>query len=129
MKQKLILIRGIPGSGKTTMAKHLKELDPSLDYIEADQYFENEKGEYIYDKSQIHKAHKWCQTVATDWLYTGHSVIVSNTFIRKWEMKPYMDVASKLGIPVTIIIMRTKHKSIRNVPQEVIDRMESQFEE
>ena len=49
--------------------------------------------------------------------------------IRKWEMKPYMDVASKLGIPVTIIIMRTKHKSIHNVPQEVIDRMESQFEE
>ena len=35
---KLILVRGIPGSGKSTRAKMMQELNPALVHLEADMW-------------------------------------------------------------------------------------------
>lgn len=56
MNHQLILIRGLPGSGKTTMAKTLY---PDHVLCEADQFFETDKG-YIFDGSKIKEAHAYC---------------------------------------------------------------------
>ena len=53
MKQ-LILLRGLPGSGKSTFAKSLGGI-----HIEADQYFMQD-GEYKFDASQLKHAHNYC---------------------------------------------------------------------
>lgn len=127
--QSLTLIRGIPGSGKSTFAKQLQDLLPPLCFIvEADQFLTDSNGTYKYDPSLVKEAHKWCQERTNGILKLKHSVIVSNTFIRKWEMQPYLDMASKLNIPVTTIIMNNEFKSIHDVPQSVINRMKAQFE-
>ncbi len=54
----LVLIRGLPGSGKSTMAKDLAT--QGYLHFEADMYFELD-GHYRYDASCIREAHSWCQ--------------------------------------------------------------------
>lgn len=93
---KLTLIRGLPGSGKTTYAKCLLYVNGRQNtlHIEADQWFEDAGGAYRFDASQLPKAHKWCQTHAEMSLKAGFNVIVSNTFTQIWEMQPYIDMAN-----------------------------------
>lgn len=125
----LTLIRGIPGSGKSTFARQLQSINPHPTIVlEADQYFIGIDGKYRYNATKITEAHSWCKEQTQRNLETGVSVIVANTFIRKWEMQPYLDMAFKFNIPVTIIIMNNEFKSIHDVPQSVIDRMKAQFE-
>ena len=54
MKQ-LILLRGLPGSGKSTFANLLGGI-----HVEADQYFMQD-GEYKFDASKLKQAHNWCK--------------------------------------------------------------------
>ena len=53
----LYLLRGIPGSGKSTLANQFGDV-----HFEADMYFINENGEYIFNGADIKKAHQWCQS-------------------------------------------------------------------
>lgn len=46
INRELLLIRGLPGSGKTTMAKQYAQI--GYVHCEADQYFERD-GEYRFD--------------------------------------------------------------------------------
>lgn len=53
----LILIRGCPGSGKTTLAKKLVEnSDSKTKHFEADQYFTDASGNYKWDGMKIGEA-------------------------------------------------------------------------
>jgi len=52
------LIRGLPGSGKTTMAKKIE----GFEHFEADQYFEKD-GSYEFDPSELNSAHEECQRI------------------------------------------------------------------
>ena len=128
MKPKLILIRGIPGSGKSTFARFIQSLDPSYSVYEADQFFIQIDGEYRYDPSKIKEAHDWCKERAEYNLLYGIPTIVANTFIRKWELQPYIDMATEFNIPYSIITMNGNFNSIHSVPRSVINRMRTTFE-
>lgn len=123
---KLILIRGVPGSGKTTMAK-LFEAQGYAHY-EADQYFLID-GEYKYDRKLLGNAHEACQHNAIASMMMGESVVVSNTFIRKWEMQPYIDAANRMGYEVHIIKAEGRFKNIHGVPDTVVNMMADRYEE
>ena len=128
MTPKLILIRGIPGSGKSTFARFIQSLDPTYALYEADQFFIQIDGTYRYDPSKIKEAHKLCQKRVEYTLLHNGSAIVANTFVRKWELQPYIDMATELNIPYSIITMNGRFDSIHNVPESVINRMQDTFE-
>lgn len=132
----LYIIRGLPGSGKSTLAKMLLNYHraqvpfiPSSHY-ETDMFFVNEKGEYLYDHTRIHEAHRWCQSCVFEELDNSDAVvIVSNTFV-KWEhIQPYVAYANRLEHSIQLLECKGNFGSIHYVPKEHMARMKKQWEE
>lgn len=125
MTNRLILIRGIPGSGKSTYAR---QYFSDCIHLEADMYFSAPNGEYIYDPSKIKQAHAWCQESTKIFLNNGKDVVVSNTFTTSKELDFYINYATEHNIPYAVFRMTKNYGSIHNVPSEAIDRMTARFE-
>jgi hypothetical protein len=62
MEKNLILLRGLPNSGKSTAAK-LFNKDP---HFEADMFFLDANGDYEFDITKIKEAHNWCRNSVMD---------------------------------------------------------------
>lgn len=119
----LILFRGHPGAGKTTLAKRMY---PDAVYLDADSYFITADGEYKFCKELLSEVHKRCLTDTKLLLsyYPNTQIVVANTFTRVWEMQPYLD----LGYKTLIFKVEGNFQSVHKVPQEVIDRMKENYE-
>ena len=86
MEKMLYLVRGIPGSGKSTFAKNLVD-EKDYCHKEADMFFVDRDGNYNFEPSKIKDAHQWCQEEMDFLMGLGHSpVVVSNTFTQEWEL-------------------------------------------
>jgi predicted kinase len=127
--KKLILLRGLPGSGKSTFAKSIS--NESTGHIESDMFFVKD-GEYKFDGSKIKDAHNWCQDVVEHWMSSNEfeTIIVSNTFTQEWEMKPYMDMAKEWEYQIFSIILENRHGGVNQhgVPDEKLQQMNDRFE-
>lgn len=129
----LILIRGLPGSGKTTLAKQMVILDRMVSdkkscMIETDQFFEQD-GIYKFDGSKIKEAHLWTQNRTRELLDEYDVVYVANTFTTKWEMEPYQIIAKENGAFIKIIECKEQYGNVHDVPEHVIKNMKERWEE
>jgi predicted kinase len=120
----LFLIRGLPGSGKSTIASSFA----GFHHFEADMFFMQD-GVYKYDASKIKQAHEWCQQAVRNALDIGGDVVVSNTFTRWDEMKPYFDLALEFGIDPNVMTAQGNFGNVHGVPDEVIRRMRDRWED
>lgn len=120
----LTIIRGIPGSSKSTLAKMI----PLSVHVEADQFFINEAGVYQFDQNKLHAAHNWCLDTTKHWLSNECHVVVSNTFTTRRELAPYFKLASEFGIKPNVILCQGDYKSIHNVPEETLKKMKMRFD-
>lgn len=120
---KLTLIRGLPGSGKSTLASTYQTA-----HFEADMYFALTTGEYHFDPLQLEDAHQWCQAQTEATLKNGQDVVVSNTFVRRWEIKPYYQMAKRLGAEFEVIECLGQYQNIHGVSQAVIEKMRSRWQ-
>ena len=131
----LILLRGLPGSGKSTTAKLLGAGGAGYAHFEADMYF-MENGEYKFDPMKIKDAHKWCQNSVEHAMLlnytTGYNstIIVSNTFTQEWEMEQYYKMAESWGYRVYSIIVENRHGGVNEhgIPEDKLEQMKNRFE-
>ena len=90
----LILVRGLPGSGKTTLAKLIVSLVEDGAAVAADDFFEDEEGNYQFDPTRLQEVHEKCQETVHRLMRDGYSVlVVHNTFSQRWEMERYIRMA------------------------------------
>jgi len=126
MEKILYIVRGIPGSGKSTFAKTL-----GGQHYEADMYFiDPTTGEYKFDGTKIKNAHAWClDRVKTDMTAARDKIVVSNTFTQEWEMEPYFELAKQYGYKTFSIVVENRHDGINvhNVPEDKIEQMKNRF--
>uniref|UniRef100_A0A8C3UN71 NEDD4-binding protein 2-like 2 n=1 Tax=Catharus ustulatus TaxID=91951 RepID=A0A8C3UN71_CATUS len=139
--QKLLLIlRGLPGSGKSTLSRIL--LGQSCDgvVLSTDDYFRQQYG-YTYNAAQLGDAHEWNRKRAKQAMEQGKSpVIIDNTNTQAWEMKPYVEVALEKGYRVEFhepntwwkfdpeeLEKRNKHGVTREKIAQMLERYEYQI--
>ena len=94
----LILLRGLPGSGKSTLGDVILQWPGSnpADVLSADNFFTDEKGEYHFDVTKLKEAHNDCQLKCAERMKLQLSrIVVANTFTQDWEMKPYFEMAER----------------------------------
>lgn len=126
---KLILVRGLPGSGKSTYAKYYIEQNEDAVHFEADQFFAKWPTDYAYDIRLIGAAHDWCYSNTVRKLWHGQDVVVSNTFTKMWEMERYLKIPAIVdNVDVEIVEMRTQYQNVHNVPSEKLKQMAARWE-
>lgn len=114
----LIIIRGLPGSGKST---HARAYYPNHKHLEADMYFLDEQGNYNFNSYFLRNAHGWCYNATTHALNMGIDVVVSNTFTTKKELKAYIDLANDFDVKYQVVSLHDNYGSIHNVPKETLE--------
>lgn len=130
----LILMRGWPGSGKSTAAQKIKNFFKLLNYnvkiFSTDDYFINEKtGEYEFNSAFLKRAHQWNQ-YRTKKAMEKHTdvIIIDNTNLKLWEMKPYLEMAIEYGYSVYEYVCSGNYQNIHGVPKEKIEQMKNSLE-
>lgn len=129
----LILLRGTPGSGKSTIGEIILQNPNSQepDVLSADNYFTNEKGEYNFDVTKLKEAHNDCQQKCAIKMRNGVlKIVVANTFTQEWEMESYFQMAERYHYRVHSVIVENRHgnQNIHNVPEEKITQMTERFQ-
>lgn len=125
----LILLRGLPGAGKSTLARSMG-FTKKLDWFEADMYFEDSEGNYLFDVSLLHSAHQWCEKKVSDLMKNEiDRVCVSNTLTTEKELKFYLELAKIYNYKVVSLVVENRHgnASIHNVPTETLEKMKNRF--
>lgn len=121
----LVLARGRPGSAKSTLARILA---PDANFA-ADDYFEDDQGNYNFDASKLGEAHRQCQERAEEAMAAGVSVVaVHNTFSKAWEARPYFALAANYGYSVFVVECQNDFGNVHDVPEAAIQRMRERWE-
>jgi energy-coupling factor transporter ATP-binding protein EcfA2 len=118
----LVLILGLPGSGKSNMASILAMI--GYKHFEAGMFFEI-GGIYRFDGTRIKDAHVWCRHMARQALARGDNVVVSNTFTTVWEMEPYFSMTTR---KVRVIEAKGNLGNVHGAPPETVHRMALRWE-
>lgn len=111
----IIIMRGIPGSGKTYNTKRNFVNVPRTIHLSTDMFFEGPGG-YEFDPRRIGEAHAWCtreflkhlseidEARARAGAETDEfRLVVDNTNIHAWEIAPYAQAGIAYGHGVRVI--------------------------
>ncbi|XP_059193931.1 NEDD4-binding protein 2 [Centropristis striata] len=133
----LVMLRGAPGSGKSTLARALLEHNPGGVKLSTDDYF-SRHGVYQFDPAALGEAHEWNHKRAKEAFERGaNPIIIDNTNLQGWEMKPYVAKALKHGYKVLFREPDTwwknkprelERRTTHSVPVEKIRRMLDSYE-
>jgi len=140
----LYVMRGVPGSGKSHLAKTILHHEHSSTnfngvILSTDDFFDKE-GIYVFNPKELPNAHQWNQKRALDHMTKGHSpIIIDNTNTQKWEAKFYVENGLDSGYRVIVREPETEwwkakdsvqmaQKNSHGVPQDAIKKMLDRFE-
>lgn len=151
----LILMRGLPGGGKSTWVQENIKLQlgngaRSIAVCSTDDQFLDAQGKYVFDASKLGVNHANNQVKCQKMMNAGVEVIyIDNTNTTRKEMQPYKDFAQAAGYEVieTLIgesrifpgmdgnphdfeeyIDMCAKRNTHGVPREAILRMARRFE-
>lgn len=142
MKNFILLARGLPGSGKTSLTEMIGL--PTISGImsrpiscSADDHFVDEDGIYQFDPKLLPDAHKACQDRSRSAMMEEKNVVVHNTFTQRWEMEPYVRLAKEFEYRLIVISTydggcddeTLASRNTHGVPIESIAAMRERWEE
>lgn len=125
----LILLRGLPGSGKTTLAKELSE-NGKYPVFSVDDYFTDEQGNYKFEFEKNHLAYKQCENNTRLSMQDNISkIFIDNVFSLEWEMEPYFKLVSEFNYKIFVVTVENRHggKNIHGVNDEQLKKMAEKY--
>lgn len=125
----LIIIRGLPGSGKSTLSAVLSE-NNKYPVFSIDDYFTDDNGNYNFEFSENHKAYKHCESRTEEAMRSSHpKIFIDNVFSLEWEMEPYFKLAGLYNYRVHVITVENRHgaENVHQVSSGQIERMAAKY--
>lgn len=125
LSRSLVILRGLPGSGKTSFAKLFK-----APVCSADDYLML-GGKYIWTHDGAIKAHAACQEKCKRLMIDGTPLIViSNMHVKSRDMRPYTKLAEDFNYKVFSIIVENRHdgKNDHMVTEDMLKDIEERFQ-
>jgi len=126
----LILLRGLPGSGKTALAHELSENGKHPVFSVDDYFTDKETGEYNFEFEKNHLAYKQCEENTRKEIQNGTSkIFLDNTFTLEWELEPYFKMASEFKYRIFVLTVENRHsgKNIHQISDEQIKKMAEKY--
>jgi len=127
----VIIMRGPPGCGKSTLSNMIKNVQPlnCVGICSADQYFDM-IGEF--NETKLNEAHEYCRNMFHNNLENlTNIIVVDNTNIKLKHYSYYKRKAIEHCRKVIIIEFdknqNTTHRNVHNVPQQVLNKMISSY--
>lgn len=132
---RLVLMRGLPGSGKSHLAKQLAGDEGVV--LSTDDFFMS-GGVYKFDPTKLGAHHGANQRRAEESMAMGVSpIVIDNTNVRLWEMRAYAQAAIAHGYEIEFAAPTTEwawnpaecaKRNAHGVPLAAIERMAQAFE-
>lgn len=97
----LTVIRGLPGSGKSSVAAALSAATNAV-LIEPDD-FHIRDGAYDFLHANMPYSHLWAQGLAARHLFQGRSAIVADVFPALADLSPYRSMATHFGAALQVL--------------------------
>jgi tRNA uridine 5-carbamoylmethylation protein Kti12 len=139
--KKIVILRGISGSGKSTYGEKLVEEGTITLTVSADNYFTDDEGNYKFDPSKLKEAHGSCIRAFIETLHQSplvdfpiEQIIVDNTNTQLWEMSPYVALAEAYRVPYEIVhvvcpVEVALERNVHDVPADTIRQQAERFED
>jgi predicted kinase len=121
-----VILRGLPGSGKSTFAKRLAG-EFAFVHLEADDHF-FVRGTYQFDPARVADAHALVVRDAVAHLRAGRRVVVANTHVRLWEMAAVVGACQIAMKRYCVVECLGRWESRHGVPADVIAQMLGRWE-
>lgn len=126
----LILLRGLPGAGKSSLAKLLAE--DKWPVLAIDDFFTDPVTlVYEFRYEQNHLAYRQCELNTEQEMQVGkEKVFVANTFTMTWEMEPYFKLAKKYKYRMYVLTVENYHgnSNIHGIPEEHLQKMAAKYQ-
>lgn len=135
-KGTVVLVRGLPGSGKSYLAEALRQqTNAEMKVCAADDYF-YEDGVYNFDPSKLAEAHLKCQSNTFAFFSIDDISFTANTFTQRWEMEQYLLFVETFGLNLLVLNLfdaglsdeELARRNTHGVPAEAITGMRERFE-
>ena len=126
----LILLRGLPGAGKSSLANVLSE-NGKYPVFAIDDYFTNKiTGEYVFNFAENYLAYQQCEILCKKAIAKGITkVFIDNTFTLDWELTPYFKLAAEFDYMLYVITVEKYHdnKNIHDISQVQLEKMAEKY--
>ena len=126
----LIILRGLPGAGKTTLAKLLSE-NNKWPIFSIDSYFTDPvTNEYNFQFENNHLAYKNCEEqTKTAMENKTEKIFIDNVFSLDWEIEPYFKLASIYNYSVFVVTVENYHsnKNSHSISDEQLQKMAAKY--
>lgn len=121
----LTLMKGAPGSGKSTTAKRMF---PGTLLLENDQFLMRD-GKYCWSKESVQDAIKWCTASVEIALKNGMDVVVANTFTKRRFIAAYEKLAMKYGAKFQVYRCTGNYQNVHGLNDEMVMSFKNAMED
>ena len=137
-EKKMVIVRGLPGSGKTTMVMNCIKPDDRRNWriCSADHFFLTEDGQYEFKPWLIGMAHEACKVKCVKAMMNGLNVVIDNTNSCYWEYELYELLAKQFNYRLKVIDLFDNDltdeelfsRCLHGVPLDSITKMRARWE-